>query len=567
MKRIFGLLLVVAMLLTACAGISMAEEPAMSDVPGMTAAGVLPIVTEPVTLTIALIKQGNVVDYDTNTFTKWVEEKTGIDLEFVYLPSEETETKIEMMMGADEKLPDIICAGLGTSIDYYGMSGKLANIADYFDDYGYFYYDFLQKYTTQDDIDQMDKYMYAVDGNVYGWPELTTQWRGVVCENGYYINKTWLDNLGLDVPTTTDELYDVLVAFRDQDPNGNGIADEIPCVGFQSYERRGDMVGYLLNAFTYYPYSWVKDCRYVIENGEVTSACLKEEYREGLRFCKKLVDEGLLSPLSFTQKDTELQAMIQLPADEVSIVGMFATHFSSGGVGMGGASAEYPHALEYIALAPVTGPEGVCYWARWNNNYSSQTAISATCEHPEVAFRLLDFLSSAEAYLNGRYGQEGDAWSWAEEGALDDTNRQAAFHDLKTERGETTYWAADKQNEIWRCVIPLDEPTLFRNVAATNPDPYKQYVTDTFNEACLQRDGLEPEETYKTYRYNAEEQAIVDQFQAELYNKQNDWRTWFVTGEKDLDADWDAFIQEQYDLGLQQLLDVCNAYYERSKAQ
>ena len=43
-----------------------------------------------------------------------------------------------------------------------------------------------------------------------------------------WINKAWLDKLGLDMPTNTEELKEVLIAFRDEDPNGNGIADEIP---------------------------------------------------------------------------------------------------------------------------------------------------------------------------------------------------------------------------------------------------------------------------------------------------------------------------------------------------
>lgn len=42
------------------------------------------------------------------------------------------------------------------------------------------------------------------------------------------INKVWLDKLGLEVPTTLAELKEVLIAFRDGDPNGNGIQDEIP---------------------------------------------------------------------------------------------------------------------------------------------------------------------------------------------------------------------------------------------------------------------------------------------------------------------------------------------------
>lgn len=42
------------------------------------------------------------------------------------------------------------------------------------------------------------------------------------------INKSWLEKLGLEVPKTWDDLTKVLTAFKNDDPNGNGEADEIP---------------------------------------------------------------------------------------------------------------------------------------------------------------------------------------------------------------------------------------------------------------------------------------------------------------------------------------------------
>ena len=56
----------------------------MSDVPGMTAPGVLPIVTEPVKLTIGLAQNSGVMDYEDNYMTKMIEEETGIDIEFYF---------------------------------------------------------------------------------------------------------------------------------------------------------------------------------------------------------------------------------------------------------------------------------------------------------------------------------------------------------------------------------------------------------------------------------------------------------------------------------------------------
>ena len=68
----------------------------------------------------------------------------------------------------------------------------------------------------------------APDGNIYSLPFLGRSGNGWI---NSFINQPWLDKLGLEMPTTLDEFYEVLKAFKTQDPNGNGIADEIPYAG------------------------------------------------------------------------------------------------------------------------------------------------------------------------------------------------------------------------------------------------------------------------------------------------------------------------------------------------
>ena len=70
--------------------------------------------------------------------------------------------------------------------------------------------------------------------------------------NGLLINNTFCEALGMEIPTTLEEYYNYLVAVKEKDPNGNGIADEIPLVGFAN-SGNGDVIINLLNAFTYYP--------------------------------------------------------------------------------------------------------------------------------------------------------------------------------------------------------------------------------------------------------------------------------------------------------------------------
>ena len=86
------------------------EELAMSDVENMTAPGVLPIVTEPVTITIAIESNSTVTDYEDNFMTKMIEEDTGIDLEFVFYPSAETATVRMVAWLTDTPASEIVLA-------------------------------------------------------------------------------------------------------------------------------------------------------------------------------------------------------------------------------------------------------------------------------------------------------------------------------------------------------------------------------------------------------------------------------------------------------------------------
>ena len=68
--------------------------------------------------------------------------------------------------------------------------------------------------------------MTSSDGRTYKLGFLISQ--NINTNGHFFINAAWLNKLGLAVPTTIDELTDVLRAFRDDDPNGNGLADEVP---------------------------------------------------------------------------------------------------------------------------------------------------------------------------------------------------------------------------------------------------------------------------------------------------------------------------------------------------
>ena len=148
-KRFLALLLAALMLLSlaACGGSGNAEDgetAAIAD-DGTEYHGELPFVKEgdePITITIGVRVNGNVTDYKDNKYTKWLEEKTGLNLEFQQFTGTDTEaaTQVSLMIASGEKLPDILHTGGISKLtaDGYGLDGYLIDLNPYYEKYCYY---------------------------------------------------------------------------------------------------------------------------------------------------------------------------------------------------------------------------------------------------------------------------------------------------------------------------------------------------------------------------------------------------------------------------------------------
>ena len=344
MKKRIGRLLSLLLCLTLCTGLltacgSKAEETETEVVAEVqeeeTAAEeetgeYLPLVKdgEEVTLTIGLMQMANVEDYETNLFTQWLEEQTGINLDFVYFSNDNDEalTQLALMVSSGEKLPDILWKfqGMDTSTVFeYGEDGYFIALDDYYENSTHF----LDEAVAVLGDGVLDR-AFALGtspttGEIYSFLDIqeSSVDSPVVIAN---INKTWLDTLGVDAPTTVEELHDVLEKFATEDPNGNGKADEIPLIGFNGY--RSDITQFIINAFVYCNDKYVFNAT----DGEVWVPYTTDEYRQALIYMKQLFDEGLLSPLTFTMSpnasgNAEMKPIFT-PADGTAIAGIVGGH-------------------------------------------------------------------------------------------------------------------------------------------------------------------------------------------------------------------------------------------------
>ena len=174
--------------------------------------------TEPVTLTVAWTESSSVVDtQNTPTLVK-AQEMTNIGLKNI-LPKNVTDWQQALgMLVAADKEPDIIHLYTQTAINQYTINGTLRPLDGLIEEYAPNIKRFFEENPDLREVTQWK------DGNIYFLPCYTDG----EFSNGWFIRKDWLDKLGLKEPETVEEYYQVLKAFKTQDPNGNGIADEIP---------------------------------------------------------------------------------------------------------------------------------------------------------------------------------------------------------------------------------------------------------------------------------------------------------------------------------------------------
>ncbi len=173
------------------------------------------------TLKVALTTSSMVTDYEDNYFTNYLEDKLGINIEFYMLPVDaaDTRTKIALMATGGESLPDVFVVDNHLSAEMilaYGQAGLFMAIEDYVNDPAC-----MPNFNAIPDADRqiLCTAQTQADGHMYSLSAYEPEtWNFTPFR--MYINQAWLDAVGKEVPTTTAELKDVLIAFRDGDPKG-----------------------------------------------------------------------------------------------------------------------------------------------------------------------------------------------------------------------------------------------------------------------------------------------------------------------------------------------------------
>lgn len=358
------------------------------------------------TLVVGIPQYSAVSSFEDNKFTEYLEQTLGADIEFEFFPegSDEYTQQLSMIIGAEEELPDVLLGFTGmasSTIKGYGEEGYFLDLTDLIEEHAENYKAQLEKLTKEERARIKNSGTSEKTGGFYAMPLYS--FRAIDnLQSMTYINKTWLDKLGLQVPTTVEELEVVLKAFKEKDPNGNGAQDEIPMVGTTTnMAAQGSVQEYIMNAFVYYN---AADIFNVDEKGKVYSPATTDEWRQGVEYMNKLCSQGLLSDLTFNISSmSEYTSLIA--GDSIAKVGIWSGHTAIL------AASATPLLEEYVALPPLKAATDIGgYTVEGPNSLQWGGVITENCENPELAMKFLDIFYIDETVSRMRNGEKDVDW-------------------------------------------------------------------------------------------------------------------------------------------------------------
>lgn len=499
-------------------------------------------------LVVGIPQRSSIADYDNNAFTKYLEENTGVKIKFTYFSSTASEYKQQLALTASsgDDLPDVLLGfkDLGVRLmTAYGEDGYFIDLTDLIDKYADSY---KAKYETLSDKEKemVELKCKSMDSDaIYAMPRVDE----VLIDNIQsltFINQTWLDAVGMKAPTTTDELYAVLQAFKTQDPNGNGKQDEIPMLG------KTAIINYVMNAFTYFE----QRHPYNVENGTVYAPFTTDEYRQGLQFLNKLLKEGLYSDLSFSVTASSELKNMYTPSSGVAKVGIVMGH-----------PLTYMDTLnevmdQYVALGSLgdaTGKGG--YYVVSDDTVYASAFITSYCDNPELAMKFIDFFYEDGTVTRARHGEKGVDWEEGEVGT--DTYGNEVTTYVKNSQAFT------EGSQTWGFVpCGILDAKAYNSIASDDNASGARVSKILRGSVELMNTCPIKEDTVRNLGYTVEEDDVNEKYSSTITDYVTEQRDLFILGTKDInnDADWNAYLSEFDGLSLDEIIKVKQSAYDRS---
>ncbi|MHC5268318.1 type 2 periplasmic-binding domain-containing protein [Enterococcus sp. LJL98] len=497
-----------------------------------------PIVADGEELTLSIMGPGmGLAEWeDMQTLQEYME-MTGIKTTYVTPPNADFPTKLNLAFAADDLTDIIYGAGSSTltsamEIDY-GAQGILVALEDYITPE---IMPNLSKLIEEDP--NILKSITTPDGHVYSLPFVPRNGTAIWYQQPMWYNGEWLDNLGVkELPKTTDELYDLLVRFRDEDPNGNGQKDEIPLT---DVEMNGTRL-WLMGAFG------IKVKGIQEDDGVISYTPMSENYKGFLEYMNKLYSEGLLDKEVYSQSNDQKQAKGQK-----NQLGLFNDYYSMFTTGRNEKEAVndplfQPLTSEYSKEAVIAGSPRL-----------SRGAFAITHKNPsvEASLRWVDYFYSEEGAKFLEQGPEGVYWETAK--TKDGEEVRVFTADVNPDDTESFRGKITPAYGLVTPNIVLDHEPI-RKSADEEPDTaFMDWVVAETEEKMTPV----AEVPYPLLYLTKEENDKVATNATDLQTYTEEMEAKFITGVTSFD-EWDKYVKTIESMGVEEYIQVYQDAYDR----
>ena len=511
-----------------------------------------PITSEEITVTAAGPMPSGCEDWSQLAVIDEYANRLGIRLDCDFYETD-WETQLTLKVAGDE-LPDMLigCSMNVSDVNEWGGEGYFLDLSQYMD-----LMPNLKAYFDQ--YPELEAYCTTSDGHIYGLPKLKVDMTDRLTRS--FINKQWLDNLGLSMPTSIDEYYEVLVAFKEQDANGNGDPDdEIPLLftsdsgGYTALEKT------LLDAYGIF----TTDPNYVLqadESGKVELANINDTYKEYLKFMHRLYAEGLMEQEAFTITGDEITTKQQ---------GDVYGSFGCGSAPFVMANKDISYDANWMALSGMSSelhPKREASIASPVQN-SILVAVNGNTEYPEALARFIDYFYTEEGMLSATKGYDGVTFDMVQDDLLGTEVPEMRIPDGYTSGEEFRYKGAILNEALNLVEKNIDRQAMFESdrEVLEKPEFVEKYgwaarVIDAFKS-----DDVTGVEAFPVVSYTSDEVEERGAVYKDITTYLKQARAQFITGELDLDKDWDTYVNTLNQMNLGRLLEIEQAAYDRYAA-
>jgi putative aldouronate transport system substrate-binding protein len=478
-------------------------------------------------------------DMNTNAFTKWMEEKTNVHIEWEIAPASNPNEKLNLVLASGD-YPDIIMnfAISPTQQLIYGQQGVFLPLNELIDKYGVETKKLFQRYPN------IKNATSAPDGKIYALPRINENYHDLMNQK-MWIYTPWLDKLGLKMPTTTEEFYQVLKAFKTMDPNGNGKADEIPLAGAK--DKSNQPIRFLMNAFQFNNET-TSNRMIFTQDGKIDVAYNKQGWKEGIEYLNKLYTEGLIAPETFTQDRAQLKQMTE---KQDPIVGAGTANIIQDMTNIAGKLNRWK---EYKTVPPLKGPGGLQITPYNAYPFANGVfVITKNNKNPEVALRWADAMYNEEFTLRSVHGEPGVDWDKAVAGEIGVNGKPAKWKKLMP--------FGVIQNKHWyQSTTTLQDLELRGSLFA---DPDKDAEKTLWDETSKNYDKYraKPEDMVPPIFFTEKQASELADLEKTVNDYVEQMSSRFITGNANIGAQWDVYVKTLDNMNLKRVLQIYNEAY------